>query len=292
MKTNRLCYTERKETSYGFLDVKIKLADECNNGHVVFSVTTSGYDKKNRNTFAGCAQKEILKAFPEFKIFADLHSCNITGISSFLTMNFMYYIKQKDIKALMSYEITKEEAQTLIDLADDDIFVRYFLNTCGYVERQREKAQTALHELERLTGNIFEDTAREKITISITEGERKLIERRIFDENYYTIENKEKRRIERMKARAQGQLQKIEQKITEREEKWKGVIYKDNLDIKRFVLLQGLSIDNVFYYDGAKEFIFNWKSYETKITKADFDVFMKHVNYREFPKDFKFVFKE
>lgn len=207
-------------------------------------------------------------------------------------MNFMYYVKQKDIKALMSYGITKEEAQTLIDLTDDEMFVRYFLNACVYVERQREKAQTALRELERLTGDTFEDTAKEKITLSITDEERQFIERRIFDENYYTIENKEKRRIERMKARAQEQLQKIEQEIAEREEKWKGVIYKDNLDIKRFVLLHGLSIDNIFYYDSAKEFVFNWKSYKPKITKADFDAFMKHVNYSEFPKDFKFIFKE
>lgn len=46
MKTNRLVYIERKKTPYDSMEAKIKLADDCNNGHVVFSLTATGYDKK------------------------------------------------------------------------------------------------------------------------------------------------------------------------------------------------------------------------------------------------------
>lgn len=83
--TNRLCYTVSKRyiqagTTFK-INVKILLADDCKNNICDWSITADIYEQRKNGRFVwcagGCCHEEILKRFPQFKMFVDLHLCLI-----------------------------------------------------------------------------------------------------------------------------------------------------------------------------------------------------------------------
>lgn len=81
--TNRLCYTVSKRyiqagTTFE-INVKILLADDCKNNICDWSITADIYEQRKNGRFVwcagGCCHEEILKRFPQFKMFVDLHQC-------------------------------------------------------------------------------------------------------------------------------------------------------------------------------------------------------------------------
>lgn len=85
--TNRLCYTVSKRyiqagTTFE-IDVKILLADDCKNNICDWSITADIYEQRKNGRFVwcagGCCHEEILKRFPQFKMFVDLHLSNHYG---------------------------------------------------------------------------------------------------------------------------------------------------------------------------------------------------------------------
>ena len=79
--TNRLFYTVSKRyiqagTTFK-IDVKILLADDCKNNICDWSITADIYEQRKNGRFVwcagGCCHEEILKRFPQFKMFVDLH---------------------------------------------------------------------------------------------------------------------------------------------------------------------------------------------------------------------------
>ena len=79
--TNRLFYTVSKRyiqagTTFK-IDVKILLADDCKNNICDWSLTADIYEQRKNGRFVccagGCCHEEILKRFPQFKMFVDLH---------------------------------------------------------------------------------------------------------------------------------------------------------------------------------------------------------------------------
>ena len=78
METNNIIYTIDKDNRFVNCVVKVRLNDECKNGHQDFSLTATfwkiGRKRIDKNVLtAGCCHKEILKHFPELKIFSVLH---------------------------------------------------------------------------------------------------------------------------------------------------------------------------------------------------------------------------
>lgn len=85
--TNRLCYTVSKRyiqagTTFK-INVKILLADDCKNNICDWSITADIYEQRKNGRFVwcagGCCHEEILKRFPQFKMFVDLHCLIITA---------------------------------------------------------------------------------------------------------------------------------------------------------------------------------------------------------------------
>lgn len=85
--TNRLFYTVSKRyiqagTTFK-IDVKILLADDCKNNICDWSITADIYEQRKNGRFVwcagGCCHEEILKRFPQFKMFVDLHLSNHYG---------------------------------------------------------------------------------------------------------------------------------------------------------------------------------------------------------------------
>lgn len=82
--TNRLSYTASKRYVQGGttfeINAKILLADDCKNNICNWSITADIYEQRKNGRFVwcagGCCHEEILKRFPQFKMFVDLHLSN------------------------------------------------------------------------------------------------------------------------------------------------------------------------------------------------------------------------
>lgn len=85
--TNRLSYTASKRYVQGGttfeINAKILLADDCKNNICDWSITADIYEQRKNGRFVwcagGCCHEEILKRFPQFKMFVDLHLSNHYG---------------------------------------------------------------------------------------------------------------------------------------------------------------------------------------------------------------------
>lgn len=98
--TNRLCYTVSKRyiqagTTFE-INVKILLADDCKNNICDWSITADIYEQRKNGRFVwcagGCCHEEILKRFPQFKMFVDLHLSNHYGAPMYPVENGFYHI--------------------------------------------------------------------------------------------------------------------------------------------------------------------------------------------------------
>lgn len=105
MKTNALNYGTSKKINYegvkATIYVKIRLNDECNNGHQDFSITGNiykgqdGNKSDNRHLTGGCIHDEIEKYFPEFKTFINLHLSDYLGRPMYCVQNGFYHLKNE-----------------------------------------------------------------------------------------------------------------------------------------------------------------------------------------------------
>lgn len=94
---------QRKER----IEVSISLDDPCGNGHNDFSITATIYELRGKRwvyVAEGCLHEKILKHFPEFKIFVDLHMCDDNGVPMYPIANNPYtgFFAQKKGQSLIN----------------------------------------------------------------------------------------------------------------------------------------------------------------------------------------------
>lgn len=199
MKTNELSYNVTKiyiENGITYkMNVRISLGDCCKNGVCDWSITADIYEKRRNGRFvlctSSCCHEEILKYFPEFKPFVNLHLSNHYGQPMYPVENGFYHLKNSDKEKTMNYlRITETEYNTLRDSAEDKAYFTYLLYTLGIVGRWEQESLKAIKQLEALTGNTWENPYKpenERFVLRLTDEERTLIENRIKD-GYYTSE--------------------------------------------------------------------------------------------------------
>lgn len=84
--TNDLRHTiSTKDADGNPMTIKIRLNDECKNGHQDFAITGDIYQKGKPRIdkyfiSVGCIHDEILKSAPELQLFVSLHLCDYKGI--------------------------------------------------------------------------------------------------------------------------------------------------------------------------------------------------------------------
>ncbi len=109
MKTNKLSYNVTKfyvENRITYkMNVRISLDDYSKNGICDWSVTADIYEKRKNGRYvwysSGCCHDEILKHFPEFKTFIDLHLCNHYGQPMYPVDNGVYHLVDSDKELVM-----------------------------------------------------------------------------------------------------------------------------------------------------------------------------------------------
>lgn len=199
METKNLSYNVTKfyvENGVDYkMNVHISLGDFCKNGICDWSITADIYEKRRNGRYVyvsgSCCHEEILKYFPEFKSFVNLHLSNHYGQPMYPVENGFYHLKNSDKEKTMNYlRITETEYNTLRNSIEDKLHFKYLLYTLGIVDRWKQESLKAIKQLEALTGNIWKNPYKpenEHFALKLTDEERTLIENRI-EGGYYTSE--------------------------------------------------------------------------------------------------------
>lgn len=233
------------------MNVRISLGDYGKNGVCDWSITADIYEKRRNGRFiwcaSGCCHEEILKRFPEFKTFIDLHLCNHYGQPMYPVENGVYHIVNSDKEKAINYlRITETEYDILRNNTEDKLYFKYLLHTMGIVDRWNQENLKAIKQLEALTGNTWENPYKpenERFTLKLTDEERTLIENRI-KEGYYTSEAIQARKDQKKREEYEKKRNEI---IADFE---KEIQKAENRKLVMLALLDtGIPIKNVIYYN-------------------------------------------
>lgn len=288
-KNNVLRFNVEKRIDDKIICVHIRLSDDCNNGHADFSMTGEIYSQiktDSRMICGGCCHEEILKIFPEFKIFADLHLSDSQGTPMYAVENGYYFFKREEYAKVQSHlRLTDEELCFLVNNVSDKKHFAYQLHKLGLPERWKSKADEAIKILEQLVGYEYEDTSTKLRGIGLTDDEIAEI-RQKESEGYYTTEAITTRKKEEMERKKKEEIERL---VDDYNKKMKEE--RDKMNVKIYVLNCGLPIDNFIYYTQSKVGVFNWKDYGDKITQEQFVDFYNNIDRSALPKGVEFEIK-
>ena len=294
MKTSSLYYEDTRTKGKLRVHVEIRLDDDCRNGHNDFSITGTVFEKNFldiwTDTCCGCCHDEILKVFPEFQPFVDLHLCDAKGAPMYAEANGFYFLEQKDKQDVAkSYlRLTEPEYEQIKATASDQLCLKYLLYDMGIVARWEREAKAAIKLLEEMTGKMFEDDSRRYQLAPLTPEEAELIERRM-SEGYYQHEAIERRRIQAVEDKRLKTIHNLREGAAKDIRKIETI-----LAVKIQVLETGMTLDEFIYYDHTNTGVFNWHTgyrINEKVTPEEFEVFLARVDYSKLPEGIKFILK-
>lgn len=297
MKNSLIFKTQKtvgKETIY----VKIRLDDQCKNGHQDFSITgdiyQAGKPKDDRcHLSGGCIHDEILAAFPEFKIFVNLHLCDYRGIPMHAAANGFYFLKngfnnskpgQENFKSEFCdyYRITPDQFEILKE-SENQLFYSIQLEKLGILESWNQEAEKAIEILENLTGEKFLIDSKKSQFEPIPEEMKKAEEEKIKS-GFYSPDLIKQRAAAAKVERDKKILQDLENQKNKEIEK-----STNDFLAKKAVFLAGgeRALKSMIFYSHTAEIVFNWKSYD-QINQAEFDLIKEKISLPDFVKEIKF----
>lgn len=276
------------------MNVHISLDDSCKNGVCNWSVAADIHEKRRNGRFvwraSGCCHEEILKYFPEFKPFVNLHLSNHYGQPMYPVEDGFYHLKNSNKETTINYlRITESEYNVLCDSAEDKGYFTYLLYTLGIVDRWKQESLKAIKQLEALTGNTWKNPYKpenERFVLKLTNEERTLVENRIKD-GYYTNEAIQARKDQKKREEYEKKRNEI---IADCE---KEIQKAENRKLVRLAVLDtGIPFKNVIYYNNTNDLAFNWNDYEEKVTQEQFDKFVNTVDKTKLPENITFKLKK
>lgn len=287
-----LKYTETRIYKGYKVDVKVRLSDDCRNGHADFTITADIYEKNKYDcwkwTAGGCCHEEIAVVFPELRPFIALHLSDAKGAPMYAQGNGFYHLRNSPKKLTMEYlRITDIEYNRFFREAEDQLYFTYLLQTIGIPDRWMQEAQAAIKQLEQLTGEKFEDTSVLYQFTPLTPEQFQLVESRVA-EGYYLPENIKKRKHEAQLAARRKKIAELKADALKAQKK-----IERELAVKLYVIRNGMPIDNFIYYTHNNKGVFNWMdgSCYKKVTQAQFDRFLKKIDYTKLPAGIEFQLK-
>lgn len=252
------------------IDARVKLADECKNGHCDFSTTCDIYEvAKNGRLieWGGGANTEAIAAhFPELREFVKLHLSRFDGRPMYAVENGAYFIKRGEFDTAKDHlRITDDELEMLKPYAGDSLYFAYMLQTSGIVARWENEAREFIKWLEEKTGKTWANPYADNEPIITAEDTNTIKER--ITAGYYTAEainarNEAKKEEERENARAEV-LAEYDATTAKAQQK---------RDIKLAIIDAGGTLTNVIIYDHYDPFrvVFNWSNCWDKITADEY----------------------
>lgn len=290
-KTNDLRYNISVNDSTGNYSIKIRLNDECKNGHQDFSITGTFWEigkvRNDRNMIAGgCCHDEILKVRPDLKLFVDLHLSDYSGTPMYAIENGFYHLRngyfseyKKETPEQFKthfceyYRITPEQFDILAQ-SENKIQFAVSIVKLNILEQWKQQADEAIKLVEEWTGFKFVVDSK-KTQFHAPTPEQITQEEEKQKNGYYSPEKVAKRKQEAMEAETAKRYAEIEQK----RDKAVKLAELDYL-VEKSILDGGLTLENCIFYHHKNEVVFNWRepnSYTKTITREQFDEFMTKV---------------
>jgi len=298
--------------------IKVRLDDECKNGHEDFSLTADIYEKTDRGwreSGGGCCHEHILSLAPEFKPFADLHLSTYEGIPMHAAANAWYWFQgafpecadhsdnlgachggtgsgaksTEECKRIFSEHIRATPAQVeeiAKRLPRSQVELQHALESLGFPGQWKAEAQRAIAILETLSGDKFATQSTRRTWVPLTAEQGALIEERRAS-GYYLPENVAKRDAEKR------QQQKAK-KIAAIEGDFKRSVAKleKNKQVALYFVNHDLDGANVIFYDHTNEIAFNWSSCSKLWTLDEFEKFKGSAVMDELPENVTFKWQE
>ena len=258
MKTNNLKHIVSVNNEQINAKVEIRLNDECKNGHQDFAITATFWEvgkvRNDRNSIiGGCCHKEILKHFPEFKIFVNLHLSDCKGRPMYAEANGIYHFENTSFEVAKNYlRLTNEEAEALNKFTKDKLIFKATLENLGVVKRWESEANEAIKLLEELTGNEFVNDSKRYQYTPLTAEEWETVNR---------ISNPLEYIEEQQRIKAEEKYNKDLETLNKEEAEAFSKV-KNEFDLKRQMLELKLNKSNFIYYSHSKTFTLNWKEWE------------------------------
>lgn len=290
-----LTFKKSVTTITGRVDIELKLADDCNNGHADFSITGRLWEKAQNGRMVdiagGCIHEEILEAWPAAAPFIALHLCDSNGAPMYAVENGFCHMHNMENTPSRRREIAREHFRTtevnldVLFTAEDQDHLRFLLEKLGIVEKWKDEARAAISTLESLTGKSWDYTyawPRSQYT-PLKKEEKDVIMERI-EEGYYTPEACAARK-------EAARVAAIEKKRAEIKADCEGTVGKAQKEAALLLWLLDkteelkrsdgnflFDMDMVIYYDHSDTLSFNWRGYGPRFTKENFDIFAASVN--------------
>lgn len=270
--------------------VDVSLDDECKNKVCDFSITAMIF-QNGECVEGGCIHDKIAKYFPELRIFIPLHLSSHEGTPMYPVENGIYWMRNGNNKknAMELLRIDEAEYRQLCAIADDEKYFKYMLFKLGIVDRWKEQADAAIKKLEELTGEQWENPytlEEERFRLEpLSPEEIEEIEQK-EKELYYSPEKIEERKIEAKRASLKSE---IDQVIGRYEKQVKKLTIEKDIELS--VLEAGISVNNMIYYESSNTIVFNWKEYEDKVSREEFERLLREIDYTKLPEGIKITMK-
>lgn len=294
MKKNELKYTETKQIGKNtFIDVEIGLRYIEANGYSYFYAMGGGYNLNGgmKNVFeSGCIHDGILKYFPEFKIFVDLHGNDSYGMPTHMLSNLKSAIDDNKTDAICrTLHISEGMAGEMTCWGEDIDYIKYFLEENDIIFSLRRKAGKAIKLLEKLTGDEFENP--DILGIYDYIPLRKEVKDRIRDlheKGYFIRDNVVKRRNEKTRE-IQRQRLESEKKRLESEKKE----IDNEIQVLQYLFDKGIRIDCHAYLRSVNILSINLlKNGDAVMAENEYKDFIKSVDYSKLPENISFEFNK
>lgn len=294
MKKNWLEYTETKQIGKNtFIDVEIGLRYIEANGYAYFYAVGEKYNLNGgiKNVFeSGYIHDEIVKYFPEFKIFVNLHGNSSYGMPEYMLSNLKFEIDNGKIAAICrTLGISEEMAKEIICWGEEIDYMKYFLEENDIIYHLRSKANKAIKMLEELTGNEFDNPDILEIYdyIPLCKEVKDRI-KNLHEKGYFIRDNVIKRRNEKIR---EIQLQKLESEKKKLESEKKEI--DNEIQVLQYLFDRGIRIDCHAYLRSVNILAINLlKNGDGVMTEKEYKDFIKSVDYSKLPKNISFEFNK
>lgn len=315
MKTNDLRHqiTVFSDNGKTRTKIKIRLNDECRNGHEDFSITADVDEKEGRglwrDSMSGCCHEHILSLKPELAPFVALHLSSWQGVPMHSASNAWYWFQgafpeaasskyhggtgssaktPEECRAIFAGYIraTPEQVEAIAALlprSQDEL--QAAIEDLAFPEQWQREARAAIRQLESWTSVEFESKATRGFWEPLAAEKRQLIAERRAS-GYYLPENVAKRDAEERKARRGRRVSDLKAshaaKLAElRQDHAFAVWCAENYDEKP---------NAIRYSDGR--ITANWTSTEKLFTRDAWEDFTRCVPAELFDSPPVFVFQE
>ena len=254
------------------LVIKIRLNDECKNGHQDFAITADGYKKGSRGDsaflYGGCCHDEILAVRPDLQVFVDLHLCDYLGTPMYPIANGYFHLtngandKPMTAQEFCKYYRITAAQYTELSKAMDKVHYSIILESMPLIRKNWQfQADAAIVLLERWTGKQFLIDSTRTQWDGATDEEKQIFNTRL-KEGYYTHEAEQQRKIDAINKKANDIRQAAQAKANKE-------IFEANQRIAVLLHIGEVVLDNIIIYNHDKTVSFNWKSYGRQFTPEE-----------------------